>query len=151
MKAQATCDLVEHDFYDELSLSKVSSLSETLLNDLRIKLLFGLREFQKVYGALRRQYNATSLPNIFEKTNVNFNAAKKRMDGKWWLEWKSRWPLGGLYGMLLATLSGDIHLHRNAKWRHKNRRWSVTQMFSFCILQNAVLPTNSPSPRADHV
>ncbi|KAM3081811.1 hypothetical protein ACMFMG_004282 [Clarireedia jacksonii] len=70
------------------------------------------------YQALREKYLATTLPTIYDKVKVKLRAEWK--NPKQWSEfWLSTWPIGGLYGMILATLSGDISLHRQAKWRYK--------------------------------
>jgi len=70
------------------------------------------------YQALREKYFASTLPTVYDKVKVNLRPEWK--NPKQWSEfWLSIWPIGGLYGMILATLSGDINLHRQAKWRYK--------------------------------
>ncbi|KAK3319033.1 hypothetical protein B0H66DRAFT_255161 [Apodospora peruviana] len=73
------------------------------------------------YEALREKYFATTLPTVYDKVKQpklqrdNQGKAKRQEQSKSWL---STWPIGGLYGMVLATLSGDIALHRRATWRY---------------------------------
>ena len=79
-------------------------------------------EFWDIYGgqswytALRKRYSATSLPSVYDKVKVD-KEAKIRQDKEWRSSWVSRWPVGGIYGMILAALSGDVGLHRAATWR----------------------------------
>ena len=75
---------------------------------------------QSWYRALRKKYFATSLPTVYDKIKID-TGAKVRQDRDWRLSWMSRWPIGGLNGMLLAALSGDVPLHRAAKWRYKKQ------------------------------
>ncbi|KAF7554932.1 hypothetical protein G7Z17_g2557 [Cylindrodendrum hubeiense] len=81
-------------------------------------------EFWNIYGrswyqALRDKYFATTLPTVYDKVKVDV-AAKQKNSEQHGASWLSTWPIGGLYGMFLATVSGDIRLHRQAKWRHRN-------------------------------
>lgn len=75
---------------------------------------------QSWYRALRKRYFATSLPTVYDKVKVDAGA-RVWQDKDWRLSWMSRWPIGGVYGMLVAALSGDIYLHRAAKWRYKRQ------------------------------
>ncbi|KAJ5097015.1 hypothetical protein N7456_007736 [Penicillium angulare] len=70
------------------------------------------------YQSLREKYFATTLPTIYEKVKVQLRAEWKSPK-QWSEKWLSAWPVGGIYGMVLATLSGDIKLHRQAKWRYR--------------------------------
>ncbi|KAL2113158.1 hypothetical protein VUR80DRAFT_10021 [Thermomyces stellatus] len=80
-------------------------------------------EFWDIYGrgwyeSLREKYQATSLPSVYDKVNVNAKAASGESTG--WKQWlKARWPVGGLYGISQSIKSGDYHLHRRAKWKHQ--------------------------------
>jgi FAD/FMN-containing dehydrogenase len=74
-------------------------------------------EFWKVYGrewyeALREKYHATGLMSIYDK--IRKNVGEKR---NWAQTVMELWPVGGLFGMWRAVRSGDISLHRNAKWK----------------------------------
>ena len=77
------------------------------------------------YERLRAKYFATTLPSVYDKVKVKLDpgalaAGWKNPLSQWDSEfWLSLWPIGGLYGMVKATLSGDISLHRQAKWRYK--------------------------------
>ncbi|PSR82642.1 hypothetical protein BD289DRAFT_371016 [Coniella lustricola] len=70
------------------------------------------------YQSLRKKYCATTLPTVYDKVQGRVMAEQKK-HGDWKASWLSAWPIGGLYGMLLATISGDIYLHRQALWRHR--------------------------------
>jgi hypothetical protein len=71
------------------------------------------------YQALRERYSATTLPTVYDKVKVDIRAKWKNRE-QWGTSWLSTWPIGGLYGMFLATMSGDIGLHRQAKWRYRD-------------------------------
>ncbi|KAF4968708.1 hypothetical protein FZEAL_10349 [Fusarium zealandicum] len=71
------------------------------------------------YQALRERYFATTLPTVYQKVKVDIQAKGKSYE-EWRASWLSKWPIGGLYGMVLATFSGDIALHRQAKWRYQS-------------------------------
>ncbi|KAM7191291.1 Ergosterol biosynthesis ERG4/ERG24 family domain containing protein [Naviculisporaceae sp. PSN 640] len=91
---------------------------------------YGHRE---TYDRLRKKYFAGTLPSVYDK--VKPKPAKSQDKGlkktqpsqsSWgagsrrdYSSWLSAWPVGGLYGMVRATLSGDIKLHRRAKWRYR--------------------------------
>ncbi|CAG9989032.1 unnamed protein product [Clonostachys byssicola] len=72
------------------------------------------------YRALREKYFATTLPTIYDKVKVEPQTEGENHN-QWSKSWLSTWPIGGLYGMILATLSGDISFHRRATWRHKEK------------------------------
>lgn len=70
------------------------------------------------YEKLRAKYFATTLPTVYDKVKVKIDTGGAL--GGWNREfWLSMWPIGGLYGMVRATLSGDIRIHREAGWRYK--------------------------------
>ncbi|KAI9163664.1 Delta(24)-sterol reductase [Paramyrothecium foliicola] len=71
------------------------------------------------YQALRKKYRALGLPTVYDKVKVEPQAKWKSNENRM-SSWLSMWPIGGLYGMVLATISGDINLHRQAKWRFKS-------------------------------
>ena len=54
------------------------------------------------YDALRAKYDATSLPNVYDKVKVNLDAQRKSTSGIWAI-----WPLSGLYGVLQATTGSN--------------------------------------------
>ncbi|PQE10037.1 FAD binding domain-containing protein [Rutstroemia sp. NJR-2017a BVV2] len=70
------------------------------------------------YEGLREKYFAMCLPSIYDKVKDEPRVEWKT-PRQWGEAWLKTWPIGGIYGMVLATLSGDIGLHRQAKWRYK--------------------------------
>jgi hypothetical protein len=50
--------------------------------------------------------------SIYDK--IRKNVGEKR---NWAQTVMELWPVGGLFGMWRAVRSGDISLHRNAKWK----------------------------------
>lgn len=75
---------------------------------------------RKSYDALRAKYQATYLPNIYEKVKVDVEGEEKAMRESWVVYllaifW-SIWPLSGLYGVYKATFGGDYLLPRDV-WR----------------------------------
>ncbi|KAJ6437865.1 d-3-phosphoglycerate dehydrogenase [Purpureocillium lavendulum] len=70
------------------------------------------------YEALRKKYHAETLPTVYDKVRIDVDAARAER-AKWRMSMKSRWPVGGLYGILRSIQSGDYSLHRNAEWKHK--------------------------------
>ncbi|KAK4250718.1 hypothetical protein C7999DRAFT_28801 [Corynascus novoguineensis] len=67
------------------------------------------------YEGLRDKYHATSLMSIYEKIG---RSAAGDHDARGWLQTaREMWPVGGLVGMWRAVRSGDINLHRSAKWK----------------------------------
>ncbi|KAL7807225.1 hypothetical protein V8C26DRAFT_432840 [Trichoderma gracile] len=80
-------------------------------------------EFWRVYDkdwytALREKYSATTLPSVYDKVRIDVDASRRERQ-LWKKSLKSRWPVGGLYGIWKSILSGDYHLHRNAEWKYK--------------------------------
>lgn len=73
---------------------------------------------QAWYEALRKKYHAETLPTVYDKVRIDVDAAREER-AKWRMSMKSRWPVGGLYGIWKSILSGDYTLHRNAEWKHK--------------------------------
>ncbi|UNI18140.1 hypothetical protein JDV02_004429 [Purpureocillium takamizusanense] len=70
------------------------------------------------YEALRKKYHAETLPTVYDKVRIDVEAARAQR-AQWRMSMKSRWPVGGLYGIWKSILSGDYTLHRNAAWKHK--------------------------------
>lgn len=71
------------------------------------------------YERLRERYFATTLPTVYDKVKKNGFDGDGR-DNKGWEFGKllNKWPISGIYGMMLAFYSGDINLHRRARWRY---------------------------------
>ena len=72
------------------------------------------------YDALRAKYQATYLPNIYEKVKVDVDGEEKAMRDSWVvyllaLFW-SIWPLSGLYGVYKAIFGGDYLLPHDFRW-----------------------------------
>ncbi|KAF5710921.1 24-dehydrocholesterol reductase [Fusarium mundagurra] len=73
------------------------------------------------YQRLRERYFATTLPSIYDKVKTRDLDASGKDDKGWGLgALLNKWPIGGIYGMILAFYSGDISLHRRARWS-----WSI--------------------------
>jgi Delta24-sterol reductase len=73
------------------------------------------------YDSLREKYHATSLPTVYDKVTVDVNARTKELEN-WRQSVKAIEPLGGMYGILKSIQSGDYFLHRNATWKHKEKK-----------------------------
>ncbi|KAG5982378.1 hypothetical protein E4U55_002008 [Claviceps digitariae] len=73
------------------------------------------------YDALRQKYHATTLPTVHDKVRIDVDAARQeRAQARQSL--KTRWPLGGLYGIWRAIQSKDYLLHRHAEWKYKGEK-----------------------------
>uniref|UniRef100_A0A0D2YJ63 Uncharacterized protein n=1 Tax=Fusarium oxysporum (strain Fo5176) TaxID=660025 RepID=A0A0D2YJ63_FUSOF len=60
------------------------------------------------------------LPTVYDKVKKSGLDADERDDKGWGLgALLNKWHIGGIYGMILAFYSGDINLHRRARWRAK--------------------------------
>jgi Delta24-sterol reductase len=80
---------------------------------------------QSWYQRLRERYFATTLPTVYYKVKKRDQDAEERGDKGWALgTLLNRWPIGGIYGMILAFYSGDINLHRRARWRYRNQKYN---------------------------
>jgi FAD/FMN-containing dehydrogenase len=64
------------------------------------------------YEELRERYHATNLVSIYDKIRKSGVGARS-----WAQTITELWPVGGIFGMWRAVRSGDIKLHRNAKWK----------------------------------
>lgn len=70
------------------------------------------------YDALRKKYNATTLPTVYDKVKIDVAGREKEIEGgKGKL--KNRWPVAGVYGIYKAIQSRDYRLHRDALWKYK--------------------------------
>jgi delta24-sterol reductase len=68
------------------------------------------------YDSLRKKYDATSLPSVYEKVRIDLEkegVVRKRSWGMWLL---SVWPFGGLWGIWKAIRSQEYLLHRDGVW-----------------------------------
>lgn len=80
-------------------------------------------EFWRVYDrpeyeALREKYNATTLPNVYDKVKIDVEASRESRK-KTRQSLKGKWPIGGFYGIMRAIQSKDYMLHRKAEWKYK--------------------------------
>ncbi|KAH7174759.1 uncharacterized protein B0J16DRAFT_418202 [Fusarium flagelliforme] len=72
------------------------------------------------YECLRERYFGITLPTVYDKVkDVNREPEERVNEGWSWKALLHKWPIGGLYGMVLAFYSGDISLHRKATWKFK--------------------------------
>ncbi|KAG5913146.1 hypothetical protein E4U42_001420 [Claviceps africana] len=71
------------------------------------------------YDALRRKYHATTLPTVHDKVRIDVDAARAER-AKVRQSLKTKWPVGGLYGIWQAIRSRDYLLHRRAQWKYKH-------------------------------
>ncbi|KAK5987776.1 Delta(24)-sterol reductase-like protein [Cladobotryum mycophilum] len=82
-------------------------------------------EFWKVYDrpwyqALREKYSATTLPSAYDKVRIDVESNRIERQ-KWKKTVKSKWPVGGLYGIYKSILTRDYKLHRHAEWKYKGQ------------------------------
>ncbi|UNI21210.1 hypothetical protein JDV02_007220 [Purpureocillium takamizusanense] len=68
------------------------------------------------YDRLRHKYHATALPTVFDKVTINVEA-QEREQREWGASIAALWPIGGMYGIWKAAISGDWRLHREALWK----------------------------------
>ncbi|OAQ74118.1 24-dehydrocholesterol reductase precursor [Pochonia chlamydosporia 170] len=86
---------------------------------------YNQEEFWKVYDknrdwyeGLREKYHATTLPSVHDKVKIDVDAAREERK-RTRQSLKSKWPIGGLYGIWQSIKSKDYHLHRRAEWKYK--------------------------------
>ena len=72
---------------------------------------------RKWYDALRATYNATSLPRVCEKVKVDVEAEKAAVRDSWGLWLLTFRPLGGLWGLYQAIVSGEYLLAKKSTWQ----------------------------------
>ena len=77
------------------------------------------------HDALRAKFNATHLPNVYDKVKVDVEAEEKAIRDSWiaWLLaifW-SIWPLSGMYGVYSVLGGGDYLLPREPLWARLQR------------------------------
>lgn len=69
------------------------------------------------YDNLRQKYNATSLPNVYEKVRVDTEAETKAVHSSWWLWFLSFWPISGFWSLWKAKASRRYVLADRTSWR----------------------------------
>lgn len=75
---------------------------------------------RKWYDDLRRRYEATSLPSVYEKVKMDMSSFSAGGEPRTWKEWLwSVWPLAGLVGIRSAIKSRDYLLHRKPGWMYR--------------------------------
>ncbi|KAI9675372.1 MAG: hypothetical protein M1817_001276 [Caeruleum heppii] len=79
------------------------------------------------YDALRHKYDATSLPNVYEKVRVDLEAERKAARSSTKTRLLDRWPFSGLYGLKKAIESGTYHAARNSTWKAKRGSYSPSE------------------------
>ena len=72
---------------------------------------------RKWYEALRKKYNATSLPSVYEKVKVDINTEERALDTSLGSSLINTWPFSGLYGIKKAIDSGAYLQARKSAWR----------------------------------
>ena len=83
--------------------------------------VYGGKPTSDWYTALREKYAASTLPTVHDKVRIDVDAAREER-ARWRMSAKSKWPVGGLYGIWQAIKSKDYHLHRRAEWKYKGQR-----------------------------
>ncbi|KAF9766633.1 hypothetical protein IL306_000934 [Fusarium sp. DS 682] len=74
------------------------------------------------YQKLRERYFATTLPTVYDKVKKMGPDPGDNTKAGWAFgSLLNKWPIGGIYGMILAFYSGDISLRRRARWRYRNQ------------------------------
>ena len=69
------------------------------------------------YNGLRQKYHATTLPDVYEKVKVDFEAERRSKEGAGYgQKLVDMWPFAGLYGIVRAIDSGN-YLPRNPAWK----------------------------------
>lgn len=70
------------------------------------------------YDQLREKYNATTLPNVWEKVHVNLEADNKARESAGLLKkLANTWPLPGIRGLRRSIQSKDYLQARTAAWK----------------------------------
>ena len=74
-------------------------------------------QFDKAwYDKLREKYNATGLPNVYEKVKVDLEKEEKTPKSLA-TSLKNMWPFAGLYGLRMSIKSRDYLKARNSTWK----------------------------------
>jgi hypothetical protein len=70
------------------------------------------------YEDLRKRYDATTLPTVFDKVKVDSKSISRDVSWGKWLS--TAWPFAGIAGIRSAIRSKDYLLHRPA-YRHTTK------------------------------
>lgn len=69
---------------------------------------------KKWYNELREKYQATGLPSVYDKVNVDVTKRKHKSEQSWseWMyeKFKEQWPVRGVYGVLQVFISREYLL-----------------------------------------
>lgn len=123
----------KHDAFMRTSHALESKLRELGgMKWLYAQVYYSEKDFWDIYGRewyedLRKKYNATSLPNVFEKVRVDTQAETEAVKSSWWLWFLSCWPMTGLWSLWKATASRQYLLADKTSWRsieEKHRKGS---------------------------
>ena len=69
------------------------------------------------YEALRVKYDATSLPSVYDKVKTDVGAQEQALRTSWMYWLLGVWPIGGLWGLWKAVLSGQYFLAKMERWK----------------------------------
>ena len=72
---------------------------------------------RKWYDNLRKKYDATSLPSVYDKVKSDVEAEMKAVSSSWSLWLLSFWPVSGLWGLWKAKASRQYLLAERANWK----------------------------------
>lgn len=78
------------------------------------------------YRSLRTKYQATSLPDAYEKVRSDVKAEKELVKSSLGQKLLQTWPFGGLYGIKKAIESGSYIQSRKSTWKQSPRRDKIT-------------------------
>ncbi|KAF2866894.1 hypothetical protein BDV95DRAFT_611187 [Massariosphaeria phaeospora] len=68
------------------------------------------------YDELRKKYNATSLPTVYDKVKIDVEAEKR--EAQTWGRWiTGMWPIGGFWAIKKAIDSGTYLRARESTWK----------------------------------
>ncbi|KAF2402369.1 24-dehydrocholesterol reductase-like protein precursor [Trichodelitschia bisporula] len=71
---------------------------------------------KKWYENLRKKYNATHLPSVYQKVRVDVEKERKEVATSWKLKGLRIWPLAGAWGIWKSILSGDWKIPKQLKY-----------------------------------
>jgi Delta24-sterol reductase len=78
------------------------------------------------YAALRTKYNATYLPNVYDKVKIDLTTETRSINESWIAYLRSSiwniWPLGALYGLFHAAYGRDYLLPRKPLWGSRSSK-----------------------------
>jgi len=74
------------------------------------------------YKSLRTKYQATSLPDAYEKVKSDVKAEKQLAKSSFGQKLLQTWPFGGLYGIKKAIESGSYNQSRKSTWKQWHKQ-----------------------------